>query len=82
MQVAINGNIYSQAQMYAQERGQDLSAMIENFLRSYIERSHTATKQQVPDIVSGLIGVAKPAAADDDINGRAAYASYLEEKYR
>ena len=36
MQIAINPNIYGAAQVYAEKRGVDLSAVIEDFLVRYV----------------------------------------------
>lgn len=81
MQVAISNNIYTQAQMYAERKGQDLSAMIERYLLLYIQRNNEAAKDEIPDVVASLLGAGK-AIEDDDLNGRKAYHQYLEEKYQ
>ena len=81
MQVAISNNIYTQAQMYAERKGQDLSAMIERYLSLYIQRNNEAAKDEIPDVVASLLGAGK-AIEDDDLNGRKAYHRYLEEKYQ
>jgi len=81
MEIAINNNVYQQAEMYAQQQGMNLSAMIENFLRHFVSKSQTAQKTEVPDIVLSLLGAGSPIG-DDDINGREAYYKYLEEKYQ
>ena len=80
MQVAINGNIYVQAQAYAQQKGLTLSSLIEDYLQRIIQRDHTVSEETVPDVVASLIGVAKPDY--NDLNGRQAYSRYLEEKYQ
>ena len=81
MQVAISNNIYTQAQMYAERKGQDLSAMIERYLLLYIQRNNEAAKDEIPDVVASLLGAGK-AIEDDDLNGRKAYPRTLEEKYQ
>ena len=59
MQVAISNNIYTQAQMYAERKGQDLSAMIERYLLLYIQRNNEAAKDEIPDVVASLLGAGK-----------------------
>ncbi len=82
MQVVIDGNIYSQAQAYAQQNGQNLNKLIENFLLLFIQRSNRAASEEpVPDVVASLLGAGLPLDAED-INGREAYSQYLEEKYK
>lgn len=80
MQVAINPNVYQQAQAYAQEHGLNLTNIIENFLMQFIGQTK-AIEQPVPDVVLSLIGMGEPLA-DDDLNGREAYYQYIEEKYK
>ncbi len=80
MQVAINPNVYQQAQAYAQEHGLNLTNIIENFLMQFIGQTNTI-EQPVPDVVLSLIGMGEPLA-DDDLNGREAYYQYIEEKYK
>ena len=80
MQVAINPNVYQQAQAYAQEHGLNLTNIIENFLMQFIGQTNTI-EQPVPDVVLSLIGTGEPLA-DDDLNGREAYYQYIEEKYK
>lgn len=81
MEVAINNNIYQQAQAYARQQGLSLNAVIESFLVRFVGRSQTATEQPVPDIVLSLLG-AGDAVNDDDLNAREAYYQYLDEKYK
>jgi hypothetical protein len=81
MEVAINKNIYQQAQAYAQQQGLSLNAVIESFLVRFIGRSKTATEQSVPDIVLSLLGAGE-TVGDDDLNAREAYYQYLDEKYK
>ena len=78
MEVAINKDIYQQAQAYARQQGLSLNAVIESFLVRYVGRSQAATEQPVPDIVLSLLG-AGDAVSDDDLNAREAYYQYLDE---
>ena len=81
MEVAINRNIYQQAQAYAQQQGINLTAVIENFLLRFIDKSQETTEESVPDVVLSLLGAGEPVS-DDDLNAREAYYQYLEEKYK
>ena len=81
MQVAIDSYIYSQAQAYAEQKGQDLNALIERYLLLLISRDHEASQDAVPDVIANLLGAGKPLE-EDDINGRKAYMRYLEEKHQ
>lgn len=81
MEVAINKDIYQQAQAYARQQGLSLNAVIESFLVRFIGRSQAAAEQPVPDIVLSLLG-AGDAVSDDDLNAREAYYQYLDEKYK
>lgn len=67
MEVAINTNVYQQAFQCAQEQGQSLSAIIEDFLVRFIRRKKAAEKQPVPDVVLSLLG-ACDSADDGDLN--------------
>ena len=80
MDVSINSNIYQQAQTRAQQQGQSLTAVIENFLVQYIGHGKAVSEQVVPDVVLSLFGAGEPVA-DDDLNAHEAYYKYLEEKY-
>ena len=81
MNVAINNNIYQQAQDYAQKQGLSLATLIEEFLMRYIRLNKTDDGQPVPDVVLSLLVAGEPID-DDDINGRKAYYQFLEEKYK
>ena len=80
MEVAINSNIYRQAQTRATEQGLSLPTVIENFLVHFIGKSKVQ-QEVVPDVVVSLLG-AGASAADDSQNEREAYYQYLEEKYK
>ena len=83
MQVAINSNLYGTAQAYAEQKGLDLTLMIENFLKRFISKEKSKTQEQdLPDIVASLLGAAQGEVADDDVNGEEAYYQYIEEKYK
>ena len=80
MEVIINNNIFQQASTYAQQKGLNLTEVIEDFLLRFIGHNKAASEQSVPDVVLSLLGAGTPIA-DDDLNAREAYNNYLEEKY-
>jgi hypothetical protein len=80
MEVIINNNIFQQASAYAQQKGLNLTEVIEDFLLRFIGHNKAASEQSVPDVVLSLLGAGTPIA-DDDLNAREAYNNYLEEKY-
>ena len=81
MEVIINNNIFQQASAYAQQKGLNLTEVIEDFLLRFIGHNKAASEQSVPDVVLSLLGAGTPIA-DDDLNAREAYNQYLEEKYK
>ena len=82
MEIAINNNIFQKAQSVAQDRGQNLTAVIENFLTHFIGKDVADDDTtRVPDVVLSLLGSVEPTG-HDDINERTAYYQYLEEKYQ
>ena len=46
MNIAINGNIYRQAQIYAQSQQQSLSEIVENYLVRLVSKSKTKVRGQ------------------------------------
>ena len=80
MEVAINGNLYQEAQAYAQKQGLNLTTVIEEFLLHIIGKSQNAQEETVPDVVLSLLGAGE-AVDDDDLNGDKARMEYLREKY-
>ena len=81
MEVIINNNIFQQASAYAQQKGLNLTEVIEDFLLRFIGHNKAASEQSVPDVVLSLLGAGTPIA-DDDLNARETYNNYLEEKYK
>ena len=80
MEVIINNNIFQQASAYAQQKGLNLTEVIEDLLLRFIGHNKAAAEQSVPDVVLSLLGAGTPIA-DDDLNARETYNNYLEEKY-
>lgn len=81
MEVAIDSRLYQKASAYAQQRGLNLTSVIENFLMRFVGTGENATEQAVPDVVQSLLGAGEKIA-EDDMNAREAYYEYLEEKYK
>lgn len=81
MEVTIDRSIYQEAQARAQQQGLNLSAVIENFLVRFIGKGKVKTEEYVPDVVLSLLGAGE-SVDDQDLNGREAYYSHLEEKYK
>lgn len=83
MQVAINPNLYDTAQVYAEQRGLNLTILIENYLERFINKEKAKEKEQeLPDVVVSLLGSTGGQLAKDDLNGRKAYYKHIEEKYQ
>ena len=81
MQIAINPSLYGSAQTYAEQRGLDLTIMIENYLKSIVGNT-VVQENKLPDAVANLLGASGGQLAADDLNGRHAYHKHVEEKYR
>ena len=83
MQIAINPNLNGTAQTYAEQKGLDLTLMIENFLKRFISKEKAKSQEHdLPDIVAGLLGAAQGEVAEEDLNGKEACYQYIEEKYK
>lgn len=80
MQVAIDNDIYQEAQTCAKRQGMDLDVAIEMFLVRFIDKNKPKQKENVPDVVLSLLGAGE--GCGDDLNGREAYYRYLEEKHK
>lgn len=79
-QVQLNKNIVDKAVAYAQQRGVNLSSLIEDYLNRLMQESK-AVEDPIPDVVLSLLGAGE-LVEEDDLNGQKAYNQYLEEKYR
>ena len=68
MQVAINPSLYGTAQSYAEQRGLNLTLMIENYLERFINKEKAKAKEQeLPDIVVSLLGSTGGQLREDDL---------------
>ena len=81
MQVTINPHLYDTAQAYAEQRGLNLTVLIEDFLERFVHSKEKTQEDEIPDVVLSLLG-AGGHVGKDDINGREAYYKYVEEKYQ
>ncbi|MDR0895829.1 MAG: DUF6364 family protein [Prevotellaceae bacterium] len=90
VQVSLSKSVVDEATVYAHNNGISLSAMIENYLLHVTHQTKPLTPKkekvvlrgvEIPEVVLSLMGAGEPVE-DDDINGRKAYYSYLEEKYK
>lgn len=60
MQVAINPSLYGTAQTYAEQRGLNLTLMIEDFLERFIRKEKAKTQEhELPDVEVGLMGASQ-----------------------
>ena len=84
MQVAINPSIYGTAQMYAEQRGLNLTVLIENFLERFIkEKEVAATKERTIEITPKVARLRTGHSwniSDDELD-KVRY-EYLAEKYK
>ena len=83
MQVALNPNLYGEAQTYAEKQGLNLTVVIEKFLERFISGQDkiASQEQELPDAVLNLLGATGGQLDSDDLNGRKAYYQHVEEKY-
>ncbi len=79
IQVGLNKNLAEAAAQYAHQAGTDLSSMLEAYLLRIVSVSKKG-ETHVPDVVQSLLGAGE-SLSDDDINGRKAMYSHLEQKY-
>ena len=81
MQIAIDNEIFRQAQTEANRKGENLVTLIERFLLRFIGSGKAAEEQPVPDVVQSLIGAGESIDLED-LNAREAYNQHLIEKHK
>lgn len=83
LQIPLDKHVADVAYSYAKERGETLSNIVESYLKQMVSQSNAqkAREEETPDVVMCLLG-AGASIADDDLNGRKAYAEYIKEKYQ
>lgn len=83
LQISLDKRVADVAYSYAKARGESLSSIVEAYLRQVVSQINAKKthEEEVPDVVMSLLGAGSPIA-DDDINGRKAYAEHINEKHR
>lgn len=83
LQISIDKRIADVAYSYAKERGESLSSVVEAYLKQIVahENATKTHEEGIPDVVMSLLGAGVPIA-DDDLNGRKAYAEYVNQKHQ
>lgn len=82
IEITLPENIITEATRYANERGVNLSTIIETYLTRIVQTSkRKKTDADIANAISCLLGAGNPIS-NDDINGREAYQKYLLEKYK
>ena len=81
IQVGLEKNVAEKAMIYAQQKGMDLSDLIESYLIRLTKVQTKTEVDEIPDVVKSLLGAGSPVE-EDDLNGRKAYYSYLAQKHQ
>lgn len=83
LQISLDKRVADIATSYAKERGESLSSMVEAYLKQVTMKisAKKADEEEIPDVVMSLLGAGAPIA-DNDLNGRKAYAEYINEKHQ
>lgn len=83
LQISLDKSVADVAYSYAKQRGESLSSIVEDYLKRVAEEigAKKSKEEEVPDVVMSLLGAGAPIDADD-LNGRKAYAEYINEKHR
>lgn len=80
-QVTLDKMIVDKATVYAAQKGESLSLIIEKYLLRLIQQDTPKVKEEkVPEIVLSLLG-AGSSVAEDDLNGREAYSLQCEQRH-
>lgn len=80
IQIELNKGIVDKATVYAQQRGLELSVIVEDYLER-LARQVEISDEPVPDIILSLLGAGEDLE-EEDLNGRKGHFYYLDEKYR
>lgn len=83
LQISIDKSVADVAYSYAKEKGESLSSIVEAYLKQIVAHVNAtkAHEEEVPSVVLSLLGAGEPIA-NDDINGREAYAEYINKKHK
>ena len=79
-QIFLDKHLADTARLYAEQRGSNLTELIESYLLQLTQKKKT-DRAEVPDVVLSLLGAGEPVE-EDDLNGRKAYYEHLKEKYK
>ncbi len=74
----LDKDIIEQAKLYAHDKQQSLSALVENYFRFLLRREHSPASPDISPTVRELSGIIHLAAPEDV---REEYTDYLLEKY-
>jgi len=83
LQISLDKRVADVAYSYAKERGESLSSIVEAYLRQVASQINAkkANEEELPGVVMSLLGAGAPIA-DDDLNGRKAYAEHINKKHQ
>lgn len=83
LQISLDKHIADVAYSYAKERGESLSGIVEAYLKQVASQVNAkkVQEEEIPDVVMSLLGAGTPIT-DDDLNGRKAYAEYINKKHQ
>lgn len=83
LQISLDKRVADVAYSYAKEKGESLSDIVEAYLKQVASQviAKKAQEEEIPDVVLSLLGAGVPIA-DDDLNGRKAYAEYIKKKHQ
>ncbi len=75
----LNKDIIEQTKIYAQEKQQSLSSLVENYFRFLLRREQPAAPPDISPTVRELSGIIQ---LDNSMDVRESYTNHLLEKYR
>lgn len=83
LHISLDKRVADVAYSYAKEKGESLSDIVEAYLKQVASQviAKKAQEEEIPDVVLSLLGAGVPIA-DDDLNGRKAYAEYIKKKHQ
>ena len=74
----LDKDIIEQAKIYAQNKQQSLSGLVENYFRFLLEQEQPSSPSDISPTVRELSGIIR---FDDDLDIREDYTTFLLEKY-
>jgi len=83
--IVIDTQIYKGAEIYAKMHNISIKELVEKAILNIVGQKTQSFKLKKEDELSpeirSLIGIAKPSATNNDVNGRDARMEYISEKY-